>query len=169
MIQSVNSSNPPAYDERSAGGIVFKLENGKLLWLLIKTLANRSQQGIRLFLRPPKLLYKFPKGHVNPNEFLKAAALREVEEEAWVKANIVTKLGSNDYVIWDKESKKKIVKKVTFFLMEYTAPSPSRYHDAEGVVGKDWLSFEKAYDLLAYDSEKDLLKKAKDFVENALA
>lgn len=156
------------YDERSAGGIVFKRERGHLLWLTIKTLAIRSQSRHKLFLKPPKLLYKFPKGHVNSGEFLKAAALREVEEEAWIKASIITKLGSNDYLIYDKLQSKKIIKKVTFFLMEFVATSDKKYKDAEGVVGKDWLPHKEAYKLLAYDSEKELLLKAVDYVENAL-
>ncbi len=157
------------YDERSAGGIVYKREDGRLLWLVIKTLADKRHSGVRLFLRPPKLLYKFPKGHVNPGEFLKQTALREVEEEAWVKAEIITKLGSNDYVLFDKELHKKIIKKVTFFLMEFRGISAVKYKDAEGVVGKEWLEFDQAYAHLAYDSEKDLLKKAVEFVENSLS
>ena len=32
----------------------------------------------------------------------------EVEEEGRIKAKIIKKLGSNDYVIWDKEQKKKM-------------------------------------------------------------
>ncbi len=150
------------FDERSAGGIVYRYFEGKLQWLVIKTLANRNQRRFKLFASPPKLLYKFPKGHVMEKEFLKAAALREVEEEAWVKAKIISKLGSNDYIIWDKEQKQKIIKRVTFFLMEYVSPTNSRYFDAEGVVGKEWLSFEEAYKVVAYASEKVLLRKAAD-------
>ena len=95
------------------------------------------------------------------NEFLKQAALREVEEEGRVKAKIVTKLGSNDYLIWDKELKKKIVKKVTFFLMEYLGPSNLKYYDTEMVLEREWFSFAEAVEKLAYDSERVLLKKAK--------
>ncbi len=168
MYQPNQSGLGRTYDERSAGGIVFKRDGQRLLWLTIKTLALRSQSRHKLFLKPPKLLYKFPKGHVNPGEFLKAAALREVEEEAWIKAKIITKLGSNDYLIYDKLQSKKIVKKVTFFLMEFVATSDKKYKDAEGVVGKDWLLHKDAYKLLAYDSEKELLLKAVDYVQNAL-
>ena len=148
------------YDERSAGGLVYKLENNKTFWLLIKTISSftseknkkREQDGA---------VYKFPKGHLKKDEFLKEAALREVEEEGRVKAKIVTKLGSNDYVIWDKEQKKKIIKKVTFFLMEYLGQSNLKYYDTEMVLEREWFSFEEAVGKLAYDSEKILLKKAK--------
>ncbi len=168
MNNAVPGGTEGAYDERSAGGIVFRKTQGGFEWLVVKTLALRTQSKIKLFKRPPRLLYKFPKGHVNPGEFLKATALREVEEEAWVKANIITKLGSNDYLIFDKVSQKKIIKKVTFFLMEFSEVSPNKHKDAEGVVGKEWMSMESAYRVLAYDSEKELLKRACEYVENAL-
>jgi len=148
------------YDERSAGGLVYKIENNKVLWLLIKTISNfKSEKNKRK--EKDGAIYKFPKGHLHKNEFLKEAALREVEEEGRVKAKIITKLASNDYVIWDKEQKKKIIKKVTFFLMQYLEQSNLKYYDTEMVLEREWFSFEEASRLLAYDSEKELLKKAK--------
>ena len=139
------------YDERSAGGIVFKIENGKTLFLLIKTFASKNKRTI----------YKFPKGHLKDNEVLKQAALREVEEEGRIKSAIETKIGSNDYIIWDKLQKRKIIKKVTFFLMKYVGQSSLKYYDSEIVLGREWFIFEEAKNMLAFDSEKVLLQKAK--------
>lgn len=148
------------YDERSAGGLVYKLENNKIVWLLIKTESNfKSEKNKNKEF--DGAVYKFPKGHLNKNEFLKQAALREVEEEGRVKAKVISKLGSNDYLIWDKELKKKIIKKVTFFLMEYLGPSNLKYYDEEMVLEREWFGFDEALEKLAYDSEKGLLKKAK--------
>lgn len=140
------------YDERSAGGLVYKQENNKVFWLLVKTI-NR--------LKGFKTVYKFPKGHLQKNEFLKQAALREVEEEGMVKAEVVAKIGSNNYIFWDKVNKRKIIKKVTFFLMKYLGPSSLKHFDSEMVTGRDWFTYEEANQKLAYDSEKVLLKKAK--------
>jgi len=142
------------YDERSAGGLVYKTENGKTLWLVIKTISSVKRAG-------EKAVFKFPKGHLQKNEFLKQAALREVEEEGQVKAIIVSKIGSNNYIIWDKLGKKKIIKKVTFFLMEYDGQSNLKYYDTEMVLDREWLSYEEACEKLAYDSEKVLLKRAR--------
>ena len=147
------------YDERSAGGLVYKIENGKIFWLLIETVvSNRSEKKTT---KGNKSVYKFPKGHLQNDEFLKQTALREVEEEGRVKAKIVTKLGSNDYIIWDKIGRKKIIKKVTFFLMEYLTQSNLKYYDNEMVLKREWFSYEEALEKLAFDSEKMLLKKAK--------
>jgi 8-oxo-dGTP pyrophosphatase MutT (NUDIX family) len=148
------------YDERSAGGIVFKKENGKILWFIIKTVTYNSSKKRR---RSP--VYKFPKGHLKDGEFLKQAALREVEEEGKIKAKIISKVGSNDYIIWDKLEKRKIVKKVSFFLMEYLGESNLKYFDQEIVIERAWLSFEEASKKLDYDSETILLAKAKKKLE----
>ncbi|MEI8067915.1 MAG: NUDIX domain-containing protein [Candidatus Shapirobacteria bacterium] len=148
------------YDERSAGGLVYKIENNKIFWLMIRTISNFSSQKNKR-REDNGSIFKFPKGHLKEREFLKEAALREVEEEGRVKARVVTKLGSNDYIIWDKEQRRKIIKKVTFFLMEYVEQSNLKYYDTEMVLERSWFSFEEALGKLAFDSEKLLLKKAK--------
>ena len=152
------------YDERSAGGIVYKVDNGKVWWLLIRTISG--YKSVKKKVQKP--VYKFPKGHLKDNEFLKQAALREVEEEGRIKATILTKVGSNNYILWDAENKKKIIKKVTFFLMEYDSQSNLKYYDSEMVIERDWYSYEEACEKLAYDSEKVLLKKAKNKLESLL-
>jgi ADP-ribose pyrophosphatase YjhB (NUDIX family) len=165
--ETIEINNGLRYDERSAGGLVYKIENNKVFWLLIKTISN-FKSGKNKKKEKDGAVYKFPKGHLHKDEFLKQAALREVEEEGQVKAKIVTKLGSNDYVIWDKEQKKKIIKKVTFFLMEYLGQSNLKHYDTEMVLEREWFSFEEAGEKLAYDSEKDLLKKAKIELERIM-
>ncbi len=155
------------YDERSAGGIVFKIEDGKVLWLVVKTMSAKSfrRDGVEV---KKKILCKFPKGHLKDNEFLKQAALREVEEEGKIKAEIVSKIGSNNYIIWDKISKRKIIKKVTFFLMKYAGESSLKYYDMENIIDREWLDYDEAGDKLAYDSEKVLLGKARIKLEEYL-
>lgn len=155
------------YDERSAGGIVFRNDDGQVRWLVIKT-ANFSRGHDHNAYPKKKAVFKFPKGHLQREEFLKEAALREVEEEGQVKTKIVSKIGSNNYFIYDKITKKKIVKKVTFFLMEYLGDSELRHFDKEMVIDRQWLDYETALELLAYDSEKILLKKAKKWLESVL-
>lgn len=163
----VKNSSDIYYDERSAGGVVYKIENNKIFWLLIKTESNfKSNKNKKR--ESEGAIYKFPKGHLKENEFLKQAALREVEEEGRIKAKIITKLGSNDYLIWDKELRKKIIKKVTFFLMEYLGPSNLKYYDEEMVLEREWFSFEEANEKLAYESEKTLLKRGKNELEKIL-
>lgn len=143
---------------------MFKNDNGRTKWLVIKT-TNFARGGDGNHYPHKKAMFKFPKGHLQREEFLKEAALREVEEEGRVKTKIVAKIGSNNYFIFDKLSKKKIVKKVTFFLMEYVAESDLRHFDKEVVIDRQWLDYQTARELLAYDSEKTLLRKAKQKLE----
>jgi len=154
------------YDERSAGGVVYKIENSVVYWLIIKTIKSnkfaRMGSGGKFVNRE---VFKFPKGHLKEDEFLKQAALREVEEEGQVKAQIVTKIGSRDYIMLNKFEKTKTVKKVTFFLMKYLENSNLRYFDKEGVVDRMWLKYDDASDRLTYDSEKILLGRAREKLE----
>lgn len=146
------------FDERSAGGIVYKIDNHQVLWLIVKTLSKKSR----------RTLYKFPKGHLHQDEVLKHAALREVEEEGRIKAKIIDKVGSRDYLIWDEINHKKIVKKVTFFLMEYVEESNLKYYDTESVIDREWQPFPEALKKLAFEFEKTLLKIAKNKLESLL-
>ena len=163
MEKQAQISNNLYYDERSAGGIVYKIEKDKALWLVVKYLSRKSKNTHK-----HGVIYKFPKGHLKDDEVLKQAALREVEEEGRVKSKIVSKIGSNDYIIWDKIQKKKIIKKVTFFLMEYAGESNLKYYDTEVVLDRVWMSYEEATEKLAFDSEKVLLRKAKMRLEELL-
>src|SRR3989344_8017208 len=80
--------------------------------------------------------WDFPKGHLEVGETSEQAALREVEEETGVKAEIIEKVGQTQYFYWEteepsftssaakasedkkaSEGKKKVLKTVTFFLM----------------------------------------------------
>ena len=146
------------YDERSAGGIVYRVNNGEILWFVIKTLSKK--RNLERGQKVRHTIYKFPKGHLDPGEVLKQAAIREVEEEGRIKATIIDKIGSRDYIIWDEVTNKKIIKKVTFFLMEYREDSNLKYYDSETVIGREWYHYDEALKKLAYDFERNLLKKA---------
>lgn len=150
------------YDERSAGGIVYKIEKDETNWLLIKTIREKKFGRMGAGGKSGnKIIYKFPKGHLNTSEFLKQAALREVEEEGRVKAKIIGKIGSRDYIMINKWEKKKTIKRVTFFLMKYIEDSSLRHFDKEVVLDRIWLTYKEACNLLTYDSEKVLLTRAK--------
>jgi ADP-ribose pyrophosphatase YjhB (NUDIX family) len=155
------------YDERSAGGIVYKIIEGHVFWFVIKTLSKKNVSHLGRN-KARRTIYKFPKGHLDSGEVLKHAAIREVEEEGRIKAEIMDKVGSRDYIIWDESSNKKIIKKVTFFLMEYRGESNLKYYDMETVVDREWYPYEDALKKLAYDFERNLLKKAKYKLESLL-
>lgn len=157
MIKKPEKQDNLYFDERSAGGIVYRLIDNQINWLVIKTLSKKKINHRGRKIR--HTIYKFPKGHLNPDEVLKQAAVREVEEEGRIKAKIIDKIGSKDYIIWDEVQNKKIIKKVTFFLMEYESESNLKYYDTETVIGREWFRYEEALQKIAYDFERTLLKK----------
>ena len=142
------------FNEMSAGGIVIKKEKNQDRWLVIRSLNLKR-----------KIVYKFPKGHLLKDEFLKKAAVIEVEEEGRVKVKILGKIGSRNYVTTDKGWGKKNIKRVTFFLMEYLGPSSLRHFDGEVILGREWLTFEETLEKLSYDEEKRLLRKAREKID----
>lgn len=149
------------YDERAAGGIVYKIVNGEVMWLVIKALRKRAHGPVKARRgQKNRFVYKLPKGHLNENEFLKQAAIREVAEEGKVKAEVVTKIGSNNYVFGNKCRGSKVVKRVTFFLMRYVSTDNNEYSDAEKIVGREWLPIDRAIRKLGYESERKLLQRA---------
>lgn len=158
MIKKPEKQDNLYFDERSAGGIVYRLIDNQINWLVIKTLSKKKINHHGHKIR--HAIYKFPKGHLNSGEVLKQAAVREVEEEGRIKAKIIDKIGSKDYIIWDEVQNKKIIKKVTFFLMEYESESNLKYYDTETVIGREWYKYEEALKKIAYDFERNLLKKA---------
>lgn len=104
--------------EISSGGIVYKKQVDKILWLITQ---HSQHKG-----------WGFPKGLIGDNikdEPMEEAALREVEEEGGVKTKIVNHKPVK--VNYNYRFKDFLVKKtVYYFLMEYISGDPKN-HDWE--------------------------------------
>ncbi len=104
--------------ETSAGGVVYRVVDGAPLFLLIRDAYHN---------------WGFPKGHVERNEGLESAALREVEEETGLRS--LTLRAPINTIDWYFRFRGRLVHKVChFFLMESAtaATSPQR---EEGITG----------------------------------
>lgn len=135
--------------EFSAGGLVFKKHNGDTLWLVRRPTAGKGYRG--------NLGWGFPKGWIDKGETTEQAALREVKEEGGVVAKIISKL-STLKVFFTNQEGEKIMKFITYFVMEYESDTPEG-HDWETEETK-WVTFAEAKDLLVHKNEKELLQKA---------
>lgn len=127
-------------EEVSAGGIVYKKDKGRILWLICQ---HSQHKG-----------WVFPKGLVgdhNPNETKETAALREVNEEGGVKTKIVNPnpVITHYQYVWGG---KLIKKTVYYFLMEYISGDPKN-HDWEMSEAK-FVPQEKVNETLTYQSDK---------------
>lgn len=125
-------------DPTHAGGIVYRLINGAPEYLLV----GPSKEIPDLWL--------FPKGHIEKGELHGEAALREVQEEAGVRAWLLGLVGASRYeVLGGPKVKAK------YYLMEAlyeTRPTESRR--------KAWFSFERALAALTHEDNKRLLIEA---------
>ncbi|MEK7188611.1 MAG: NUDIX domain-containing protein [Patescibacteria group bacterium] len=157
--------------EFSAGGVVVKTSQN--LWLVTKSAKSK------LF---PKSFWRLPKGWLDDRQNgktpgplasgekrasqndLENAAQREVREEAGVDAKILQKIGSETYFL--NIGRRRILKFVTFFLMEWEKDFPEGPgFETEEVL---WLSYAEACNILTHKGEKEVLHQAKEILDRGI-
>jgi 8-oxo-dGTP pyrophosphatase MutT (NUDIX family) len=162
--------------EISAGGVVIRLRDG-VWWMAAIEPPGEAERaagsgsataGSKRAARRPKPVLALPKGLVDPGEKPLETALREVYEETGVTADPVTKLGDSKYVYtraWGDG--KRVFKIVSFYLMRYRS---GRINDIAAamrieVARARWVRLEDAPTLLAYKGEKEMARRALEYVE----
>ena len=158
--------------EFSAGGVVYKREKENILWLITKSAPSD---------RIPKSVWRLPKGWIDDDSRggagvfasgkekakendIRKAAVREVEEEGGVKVKVIRKLDTVRFffVIGNV----KVMKFVTFYIMEWTSDLPGGYGPESEEVG--FFPYNKARQKLEYSSEKKILDKAEKLVRQGV-
>ena len=132
--------------EFSAGGVVFKKKDGQTLWLLI----NPASSDV----------WQLPKGHIDGDESSEKTAVREVLEETSTEAKPIAKVDIMKYFFW--KDGKRILKSVTFYLMEYVNGGKKKPDMEIGEAG--FYPYTKALKMLSFESEKEILRKASSLV-----
>src|SRR4030042_5913041 len=115
--------------------------------------------------------WDFPKGHREIYESEEQTALREVEEEVGIKAEIIERIGQTQYFYYESgpdaakasSGKEKVLKTVTFYLMKYI--SEGKATTAFEVSAKVWLPIDKVEEQLTFKDTKELWRKAKEKIE----
>jgi 8-oxo-dGTP pyrophosphatase MutT (NUDIX family) len=138
--------------EFSAGGIVYRKQDGQIFVLLI--MAKGPNYG------PPTGVWSYPKGHIEGDETSEIAARREVREETGVDAEIKEDLGSVKYFVhWGEIN---ILKFVKYFLMQYQEGSPKPDEEISEVK---WFALKEAEAALKYKTDLEVFAKAKKFLQ----
>jgi 8-oxo-dGTP pyrophosphatase MutT (NUDIX family) len=119
-----------------AGGIVYAPRDGNVEYLLVRPSKGGSE-------------WLLPKGHIEPGESTKEAALREVREETGVIGRLLGAVGRLRFETPDTVDAK-------FYLMERLGEVTP---EDENRANK-WLPFEQALQALHYSDSKLLLHKA---------
>lgn len=155
--------------EISAGGVVVRPTEGNW-WMAGIELPPPSALSAPIPpLRgsKPKTVFCLPKGLVDPGEKPLEAALREVREETGLIAAPITKLADIKYVYtrtWSDAQ--RVFKIVTFYLLRYES---GRINDLSPemrieVACARWVRLDEAPTLLAYRGEKDVARRALQYV-----
>jgi 8-oxo-dGTP diphosphatase len=130
----------------SAGGIVHKKEDGKVLILISQ---HSQHHG-----------WVFPKGLIGDHvekENKEQTALREVKEETGAEGKITRAL--NPITYWFVMDKEKIRKTVYYYLMKYVGGDITQHDHEMEVV--EWLPVNKVEDRLTYESDKIVWNEAR--------
>jgi 8-oxo-dGTP pyrophosphatase MutT (NUDIX family) len=130
--------------EWSAGGIVLRRGGNNQIEVLL--IQHSMHKG-----------WSFPKGWVEPGETPQQAAIREVEEESGVRAEIIADLPPTRYFYVNRQ-KERVTKTVTWYLMRYIGEGNQTH--AYEVSAVEWLPLEAVHSRLSYKNDKELFSVA---------
>jgi len=138
----------------SAGGIVVRFDDGTPSLVIGARRRDRDT-----------LTWTLPKGTPNAGETREETALREVGEETGLEVRITDVLDSIEYSFVQRGT--RIHKTVHYFLMEPTGGDLSRHdHEFDQVR---WIRFDRAAELLTFETERALVARAAEVVDPATA
>ena len=128
--------------DHSAGGVVFRKDEGEVEILLVATKGRTRWQ--------------LPKGRVEPKESPQKAAKREVKEEGGVDGEFICPLDTISYwYYWEGKKRRKLV---DFFLLRYKSGDPQN-HDWE-VDDASFFPASEALKLLTFPTERKVVERA---------
>lgn len=136
-----------AQQETSAGGVVYRLDSGVPLYLLIRD----SYQN-----------WGFPKGHLESGEHAQDAALREVREETGLDE--VALRGTIDTIDWYFRFRGRLIHKVCHFYLMETVQADTSPQRAEGITACQWVGYTAAATIVSYANARLVLRRAQEMI-----
>lgn len=134
----------------AAGGVVVRRE-------LVLVLRWSSRGEVRL-----------PKGHVEPGETVREAALREAAEESgYLDLEIVADLGRQRVIF--KDGRRRVDRTERYFLMTIGGDPDRPQGSGEAKFVPVWLSWGEALEGLTFEAEREWVRRARQAVERAAA
>ena len=152
--------------EISAGGVVLRRMTDAWHIAVIEPRRDAATSASRKAQLPTQLL-ALPKGLVDPGEKPDQTAVREVCEETGITATLITKLTDIKYFyVRSWGDKQRVFKIVSFYLLKYESGtiddiSPDMRIEVQRAL---WLPLDEAPAKLAYKSEREVARKALEYV-----
>jgi 8-oxo-dGTP pyrophosphatase MutT (NUDIX family) len=139
----------PVHKEISAGGVVYRRVDDGIEVVLA---SRRTRRG--------ELAWGLAKGGIEEGESHEEAAVREVQEETGLTAEIEASLGETKYFyVWEDT---RIRKTVHFFLMRHTGGDPADHDDEMEEIR--WFPLERAMKRAAYRGEREVIGRAAELL-----
>ncbi len=157
--------------EFSAGGVVLRKMRGRWFLAVIEPHMDRpknpSKQSTRTRKQDPSSVTALPKGAIDSGEKPEQTAIREVEEETGVHADLIHKLTDIKYVYvrnWGDHA--RVFKIVSFYLLLYRSGklghiAPEMRIEVQRAF---WLPLDEAPKVLSYKGEREVVERALAYV-----
>jgi 8-oxo-dGTP pyrophosphatase MutT (NUDIX family) len=162
--------------EFSAGGVVLRRMSGAWRIAVIEpqregsvTAPSQVAASKGRSAAKEKTVLALPKGLIDPGEKPEETALREVHEETGVTATLIRKLMDSKYVyVRSWGDKQRVFKVVSFYLLRYQS---GRIDDVSSAMRVEvrralWLPLDDAFTKLSYGGERQVARKAQEYLES---
>jgi bis(5'-nucleosidyl)-tetraphosphatase len=138
--------SPSAREQHSAGLVLFREAESTPLFLLLDYGRH----------------WDFTKGHLEPGEDHRTAAIRELQEETGITDGVILPGFQREITYFFRDQKRGLVRKtVTYFLAKTHA---EKIILSDEHVGGEFLPFDEAVARLTFASSKQVLKQAAEFL-----
>ncbi|MGV8982273.1 bis(5'-nucleosyl)-tetraphosphatase [Clostridium sp.] len=133
--------------EKSCGAVIYRMIDKDIEFLIVSH-RNDGHWG-------------FPKGHIEKDENEEETARREVFEETGLSVNLIYGFRmSVEYLI-----KQETMKEVVYFLAKVQDETVNI--EVDEIADYKWSSFQNTKQLISYESSKEVLERALQFIAKA--
>ncbi len=163
----------PMVREFSAGGAVLRKMRGRWFLAVIEPHMERPKQPVKrrgAHKKPSEAkIVALPKGSIDAGEKPEETAVREIQEETGLRADLVTKLVDTKYFYmrtWG--DKARVFKIVSFYLLLYRSGrmgniAPEMRIEVQNAF---WLPLDDAARRLSYKGEREVALRALQYIED---
>ena len=140
-----------AKHEKSAGAVIYYLENNKPKFLILQNTLKKTY-------------WEFPKGKIEKNENIEDTVKREVEEETGLK-NIEIIPGFKETLTWFFKLRGELIKKeAVYLLLKIPQTDKDKVEISSEHEKFSWMAIEEAMEKVNIKANRELVGKAYEFI-----